>query len=164
MSSEQAVGEKVDYRSDQFSLGSILYELATGRRAFQRASAPQTLTAIIQDEPEAIATLNPKVPAPLRWTIQRCLAKEPRNRFESTRDLARDLVTIRENISEATSGVGAALEAARPPRRYRWLVPTIAAAVVLLALGFAVGRQRTLSGIWVNPLAGARFQRFTDWE
>src|SRR5262245_41757944 len=76
MSPEQAVGEKIDYRSDQFSLGSILYEMATGKRAFQRASAPQTLAAIIQDEPEPIAELNPKVPAPLRWIIERCLAKE----------------------------------------------------------------------------------------
>ena len=53
MSPEQATGGSIDYRSDQFSFGSILYEMATGRRAFQRASAPQTLTAIIQDEPEA---------------------------------------------------------------------------------------------------------------
>ena len=60
MSPEQATGGAVDYRSDQFSFGSILYEMATGRRAFQRASAPQTLTAIIQDEPEPIATHQPE--------------------------------------------------------------------------------------------------------
>ena len=53
MSPEQAVGGPIDYRSDQFSLGSILYEMATGRRAFQRGSAPQTLAAIIQEEPRA---------------------------------------------------------------------------------------------------------------
>ena len=89
MSPEQAMGASVDYRSDQFSLGSILYEMATGLRAFQRASAPQTLTAIIQDEPEPIAAVNARIPAPLRWTVQRCLAKEPRNRYASTEDLAR---------------------------------------------------------------------------
>src|ERR1700730_969280 len=107
MSPEQATGGSIDYRSDQFSLGSILYEMATGRRAFQRASAPQTLTAIIQDEPESIAAANPKIPAPVRWLVHRCLAKEPRSRYASTEDLARDLATIRDHISEATSSVGA---------------------------------------------------------
>ncbi len=78
MSPEQAKGGSVDYRSDQFSFGSILYEMATGRRAFQHGSTPETLTAIIRDEPEPIASINPRIPAPLRWTVQRCLAKEAR--------------------------------------------------------------------------------------
>ena len=104
MSPEQATGKSVDYRSDQFSLGSILYEMATGRRAFQRASAPQTLAAIIQDEPAPIATLNPKVPAPVRWIVERCLAKEARSRYASTEDLARELATVREHLSEISSG------------------------------------------------------------
>jgi len=81
MSPEQATGGVIDFRSDQFSLGSIFYEMATGRRPFQRASAPQTLAAIVQEEPEPIAAVNPKIPAPLRWIIERCLAKEPRNRY-----------------------------------------------------------------------------------
>src|SRR3984893_3040054 len=75
MSPEQATGGSIDYRSDQFSLGSILYEMAAGRRAFQRGSGPQTLGAIVQDEPEPIAGLSPKTPVPLRWIVERCLAK-----------------------------------------------------------------------------------------
>ena len=71
-------GQAIDFRSDQFSFGSILYEMATGRRAFVRGSTPETLTAIIREEPEPIAALNPKLPAPVRWIIERCLAKEPR--------------------------------------------------------------------------------------
>jgi Tol biopolymer transport system component len=161
MSPEQATGQAVDYRSDQFSLGSILYEMATGRRAFQRASAPQTLTAIIQDEPEPIATINPKIPAPVRWIIQRCLSKAPRGRYASTEDLARDLATIRENLSEATSAIELTAEPSARPRR-RWITVTIAAAI-LLALGFAGWRLRARDD-WKNPLAGARFSRFTDWE
>ena len=118
MSPEQATGASADYRSDQFSFGSILYEMATGRRAFQRASAPQTLTAIIQDEPEPIAALNSGIPAPLRWTVQRCLAKEARDRYASTEDLARELMTIRDNLSEAAGAVGALPAAPAPaPRR-----------------------------------------------
>ena len=61
MSPEQALGRPVDFRSDQFSLGSILYEMATGKRAFERGSAPETLTAIIRDEPEPIGRLAPAV-------------------------------------------------------------------------------------------------------
>ena len=78
MSPEQAKGEPVDYRSDQFSFGSLLYEMATGKRAFRRETAVQTLAAIVQDEPEPIGKLNPALPAPLRWIIERCFAKEPK--------------------------------------------------------------------------------------
>ncbi len=165
MSPEQATGQSVDYRSDQFSFGSILYEMATGRRAFQRASAPQTLAAIIQDEPEPIAALNPKIPAPVRWTIQRCLAKEPRNRFDSTGDLARDLSTIRDNLSEATSAIETASgEAVRSARKRRPTIPALIAAGILLATGFGLVRLRQQDYFWKNPLAGARYSRFTDWK
>ncbi len=162
MSPEQATGGTIDSRSDQFSFGSILYEMATGRRAFQGASAPQTLAAIIQDEPEPIAAVNPKVPAPLRWTVQRCLAKEPRNRYASTEDLSRELATIRDNLSEATVGTGAPIEPA--PARRRWWVAAAIAGAILLALGIAGWRLRQSDYFWKNPLAGARFSRFTSWE
>ncbi len=155
MSPEQAQGKTVDFRSDQFALGSILYEMATGRRAFQRASAPQTLAAIIQDEPEPIATLNPRLPAPLRWTVQRCLAKESRNRYASTEDLARELTTIRDNLSEATSTVGVPWAEPGPARRRRW-IPAAIAGAILLALGIAGWRLLQSDYFWKNPLAGAQ--------
>ena len=121
MSPEQATGASVDYRSDQFSFGSILYEMATGRWAFRRASAPQTMTAIIQDEPEPIGALNPRIPAPLRWTVQRCLAKEPRDRYASTEDLARELLTIRDNLLTPPARSADSREPVRAPRRRRWI-------------------------------------------
>ena len=129
MSPEQAGGHPVDFRSDQFSLGSIVYEMATGTQAFKRATAVQTMAAIIQEEPESIAALNSKVPAPLRWIVERCLAKEPGRRYASTDDLARELATVRDRISEFTSGESAAAGIRRPRR---WLIG--AAAVVLLAV------------------------------
>ncbi len=163
MSPEQATGRSVDYRSDQFSFGSILYEMATGRRAFQRASAPQTLTAIIQEEPESIAALNPKIPVPVRWVAERCLAKEARSRYASTEDLARDLATVRDRLSEATSAVGYAADVPSPRPR-RWWLPASIAALILVAAVALGWRLRERDYFWRNPLQGALFTRFTDWE
>ncbi len=164
MSPEQATGGSIDYRSDQFSFGSILYEMATGRRAFQRASAPQTLTAIIQDEPESIAALNPKIPVPVRWIAERCLAKQPKSRYTSTDDLAKELATVRDRLSEATSGVAVSSEIPTRARLRRWLIPAAIAVALLVAAGVTVWRLRQSDDFWKNPLAGARFARLTDWE
>ena len=75
MSPEQASGGTVDNRSDQFSFGLVLYEMLTGRRAFSGPTAVETLSAIIRDDPTPIGQLNPSVPAPIRWIVDRCLAK-----------------------------------------------------------------------------------------
>ncbi len=99
MSPEQASGQPVDFRSDQFSFGLVLYEMATGKRALQRSTEAATMVAILEDEPEPIGTLNPEVPAPFCWAVERCLAKEPEKRYVSTRDLARDVAAIRERFS-----------------------------------------------------------------
>lgn len=91
MSPEQAHGRPADHRSDQFSLGLIAYEAITGRQPFARPTAAQTLSATIEADPPRIETLNPDVPAHLALVIHRCLEKDPADRYESTRDLARDL-------------------------------------------------------------------------
>jgi Tol biopolymer transport system component len=126
MSPEQAKGESADFRSDQFSLGSILYEMATGKRAFQRSSLVQTLAAIVQEEPEQVGTLSPKTPAPLRWIVERCLAKEPKERYAATEDLARELASVRDHLSEATSGAVLAMEAPRPRLRFGSILALLA--------------------------------------
>jgi serine/threonine protein kinase/Tol biopolymer transport system component len=102
MSPEQAAGRPLDFRSDQFSLGTILYEMAAGKKAFRRDTAAETLVAIIRDEPEPLAQANAKLPPPLRWIVERCLEKDPEERYASTRDLAHDLATLREHLAEAT--------------------------------------------------------------
>jgi Tol biopolymer transport system component len=117
MSPEQASGHSTDYRSDQFSLGAILYEMATGRRAFLRATAVQTLAAIVQEEPEPLHAVNPKVSPPFAWIVERCLAKDPNDRFASTRDLARDLASVRDHASEvAVSGAAPTVRRSPLPR------------------------------------------------
>jgi predicted ATPase/serine/threonine protein kinase len=99
MSPEQASGRPVDYRSDQFAFGLVLYEMLTARRAFVRDTAAETLVAIMREDPEPIPTLNAQVPPPLVWIVERCLAKDPAQRYSSTRDLARDLKTLDERLA-----------------------------------------------------------------
>jgi len=135
MSPEQASGKAVDFRSDQFSLGSILYEMATGRRAFQRGTGAETLTAIIREEPPAVVEINPRAPAPFRWIVERCLAKDPEERYVSTRDLARDLRSVREHLSEASvSGITPAITAPSRSALARGLL-----GIALLAAGLLAG-------------------------
>jgi len=137
MSPEQAAGRPLDFRSDQFSLGSILYEMATGKRAFERGSPAETLTAIIREEPEPISAVNARVPAPLRWIVERCLAKDAEDRFASTKDLARDLKSLRDHLTEA-SGTGEAAirhSTASAPRAHR--TRAAVAVAVLFAGAFA---------------------------
>ncbi len=156
MSPEQASGQPLDFRSDQFALGSILYEMATGRRAFQRKTGAETLTAIIREDPEPIGQLSPRTPAPLRWIIERCLAKDPEERFGTTRDLARDLASVRDHLSEASvSGGIAAVEPVRPRRRM-WLLPAVAALVLGAALALIL--RGAFEG---RPDSKIRFQRLT---
>src|SRR5262249_12720351 len=88
MSPEQARGERVTPASDQFPFGCVLSEMITGRRAFQRPSPAETLSAILRDEPPPLESAPGVVPAPLRWLVERCLAKDPQQRYASTQDLA----------------------------------------------------------------------------
>ncbi len=145
MSPEQASGKPVDFRSDQFSFGSVLYEMATGKRAFHGNTGPETLAAIIREDPEPIASLNPKAPAPLRWIVERCLAKEPKERYASTEDLARDLATVRDHLSEASvAGETVALPVSRIRARIR-LSAALFAVLAGLGAGYLAGKRARTS-------------------
>ncbi|MCI0413002.1 serine/threonine-protein kinase [bacterium] len=105
MSPEQAAGKLVDFRSDQFSVGSILYEMVTGRKAFAKETAAETMASVIREEPESVSSIDAAIPGPLRWIVERCMAKDPEERYASTRDLARDLQSLRDHFAEiVTSG------------------------------------------------------------
>ena len=91
MAPEQALGKPVDPRTDLFSLGAVLYEMLTGRRAFEGDSAISTLTAVLRDEPTDICILNREVPQALADVVYRCLKKQPEDRYPSAADLKADL-------------------------------------------------------------------------
>ena len=109
--------------------GSMLYEMSTGQKAFQRKTAAETMSAIIRDEPEPVAKLRPDLPLPVRWMLERCLAKDREERYASTKDLARDLASVRDHISEVSSGAEAMLAPTGRPGRPR--IPRLALAVAL---------------------------------
>jgi predicted ATPase/tRNA A-37 threonylcarbamoyl transferase component Bud32 len=101
MSPEQATGGEVDFRSDQFSFGSVLYEMVTGTPAFRRKTLAETTAAVLRDEPEHIGSRMLQAPAPFIWIVERCLAKNPEQRYASTKDLARDLVAVRDRLADS---------------------------------------------------------------
>jgi TolB-like protein len=128
MSPEQASGLPLDHRSDQFALGLIAYEMATGKRPFARPTAAQTMAATIEVDPDPISALNPDLPEHLGTVVHRCLEKTAAERYESTRDLARDLRQIAESqaIRVASGSAGT-----RPVRRSR---RTLAVGAIVVAI------------------------------
>ncbi len=134
MSPEQAEGKKVDARSDIFSFGSVLYEMVTGRRAFERGSPASTLAAVLLEQAEPVAGIVAGAPRELEQIIARCLRKNPAQRFQGMADVRVELEELKEALD---SGVLAAVAPPRGARRRTWFW-TAGALVVLLALG-AVG-------------------------
>src|SRR5690349_9599836 len=153
MSPEQAEARKVDARSDIFSFGAVLYEMATGQRAFVGRSKISTLAAILQSDPRPAAELHAGVPAELAKIIERCLRKDPAWRFQSAADLKISLYDLQRENEVGTPGAAAAPPAAR--RGLHWA----AALAVGLVLGAAaawfagarVGKRTTVAGP-VKPL------------
>jgi len=87
MAPEQVRGRKADHRSDIFAFGAILYEMLTGRRAFRKATSAETMSSILNEEPQRISQIAPNLPASFERVVQRCLEKNPEYRFQSVSDL-----------------------------------------------------------------------------
>jgi eukaryotic-like serine/threonine-protein kinase len=132
MSPEQARGATTDYRSDQFSFGLILFEMAAGRHAFRRDTPAATLNAIINDEPQNVSALGARMPTTFRWLVERCLAKDAAERYAVTADLHRDLRMLRDRYGELVAERGRSA----PPASFRTraLVLAVAAVAALVAV------------------------------
>src|SRR4030081_2818573 len=103
MSPEQLRGKPVDHRSDIFSLGAILYEMLTGRRAFLGETEVDTMTAVMREEPPEMDVSQGRVPSSLHHIIRHCLEKEPENRFQSGKDLAFALEALSGSSASKTN-------------------------------------------------------------
>jgi TolB-like protein len=146
MAPEQVKGEIADHRADIFAFGAVLYEMLAGRRAFERATRAETMTAILREDAPSLTSVRNAVPPALEQVVEHCLEKRPEDRFQSSRDLAFALG------ASATASSGADLQApvklsrpapyARP--RAAWLKPAAWALVILGAGALAyLGFQRT---------------------
>ena len=153
MSPEQVRGRPVDQRSDIFSLGAILYEMLSGKRAFARDSSVETLNAILKEDPPELSGTGRPLPPALDRIVRHCLEKSPDERFASARDLAFDLQSLSD---VSTSG-----PALSPRRGTRRRVVTGLVGLGLVALGavagsFFVGRQADGKAAVYSPLTFRR--------
>ena len=133
MSPEQVRGLPVDHRSDIFSFGCVLYEMVTGRRAFARATAADTMAAILTEEPPDPSGIHQAVPPPLSRVIAHCLEKQPEERFQSARDLAFELRAILADTGGAEARQGGVRVRGRT--HVLWLAAGGVAAATAVAVG-----------------------------
>ena len=155
MSPEQSRGGKVDARSDVFSLGVLLYQMLTGERPFQGASAADLISSILRDTPRSVTDLRADAPPHLARILRRCLEKDPRDRYQTSRDVYNELRDLKAETSAPVTGVPPSVRASAgtpAPRPWRtWLVG--AAVVVAVAGALFVARSR--SGTARAPASGA---------
>jgi serine/threonine protein kinase/DNA-binding beta-propeller fold protein YncE len=133
MSPEQVRGLVVDHRSDIFAFGSILFEMLSGKRAFSRDTAAETMAAILKEDPQELSEMNRNISPALDRIVRHCLEKNPDQRFQSARDLAFDLESLSQH-SSSSAGMAAKPTAIQTVRRFQ--LPIM---LFLVALGAAVG-------------------------
>jgi len=140
MSPEQVRGKPADARSDIFALGTILYEMLSGQRAFEKDSSADTMASILNEEPPELAGEGKKIPPAVERVVRHCLEKNPAERFQSARDLAFDL----ESLAGSSTTSARAIIGAQPPQRprSRLFFATVGMAGLLVAglAGYFFGR------------------------
>jgi eukaryotic-like serine/threonine-protein kinase len=159
MSPEQAEARQIDGRSDVFSFGAMLYEMATGQRAFSRDTRLSTLAAILRDEPTLPAEIRADLPRDLTRVIARCLRKDPARRYQNAADLKLELDELREESDSGKLGAAAAAPARAPvpTSRLEWIGAGLTGLLVLIVAGLYIwGRSqdspKTDAGLKPVPL------------
>jgi serine/threonine-protein kinase len=127
MAPEQIEGRSTDVRTDVFAFGAVLYEMVTGRRAFNGPTAASVISSIMKDQPQPIGELQPLSPPQLDHVLGRCLAKDPDDRWQDVRDLTRELVWIRHEAAHSKTSA-----AVLRPKTNRWWLAAIAGVAGLI--------------------------------
>ena len=147
MSPEQIEGRAMNHRTDIFSLGVLLYELATGRRPFNSDNSAGLVSSILRDTPSSVTDINPGLPRHLARIVQHCLEKDPEARYQSAKDVRNELKSLRREVDSGTVTTGSGISPAEPPlgepRKKSGLglwIGLAAAAVLILLIGWWVGR------------------------
>ena len=157
MSPEQAQGKPVDPRSDVFSLGIVLFEMATGRRPFAGDNTVSTLTSILRDTPARVSSIAPSAPQPLDKIVSRCLEKDPDRRYPDASGVRDDLRALQTQLISSPAGM------ALPSRRNRLVLVSLAI-VALIALGVlgAWWMRKSATERWVRGEALPQLQGIVD--
>jgi Tol biopolymer transport system component len=157
MSPEQVRGKPADHRSDIFSFGAILFEMLSGRRAFQGDSAADTMSAILKEDPPDLSVTNQNVSPALERIVRHCLEKTPERRLHSAHDLAYEL----EALSQSSTSGTATVAARRPLRLGRAAAAVLALAAIVGS--FFLGRQRRASPAGVAT-GGRTYEQLTSFS
>jgi tetratricopeptide (TPR) repeat protein/TolB-like protein len=152
MSPEQACGQEIDARSDIFSLGAVLYEMATGIRSFEGESMAMILRAVLQKDPEPPSRLNPNLPSGLDKIFQKALEKEPGKRFQQAEEIRDALQQLRGTGSVRTASLPPLdLQEHRPRKKLAWMVAAGALVLIFAALALFMTRGRGI----LSPAGGS---------
>jgi hypothetical protein len=158
MAPEQVRGQAADARTDLFAFGAVLYEMLTGRRAFKRATAAETMTAILNDDPPDLFTTRTDLPAALDRIVRHCLEKNPAERFQTALDVAFALEALSGGSTASQPSIPASAPAAAVERR-PVLAWSLAAAALLVAAGAVSWAWRTpAQEVWTGVRLGGPSQ------
>ncbi len=169
MSPEQARGEELDRRSDLFSFGAVMYEMATGRMAFSANTSALMFDAILHKAPPAVVRLNPALPPELERIISKSLEKDPAMRYQNAADLLSDLKRLRRDSSSAKLEAAVPQAKAVSARKVRWWWAAAAAAALLFIVvgtwfGFRNrGASAEVSSVAVLPFANQAASADTEY-